>query len=47
MQKRVAALNESRAQALQALNTAIIEEEQKKSKLKADKKSKPSPPPKA
>ena len=41
MQKRVAALNECRAQALQDLNTSIVEEENKKAKLKADKKSKP------
>ena len=45
MQERVAALNEARAKALQALNNAIVEEENKKAKAQSNKKSKPSPPP--
>ena len=44
MQERVDALNEARSKALQALNTAIVEEENKKDKAQSNKKRKPTPP---
>ena len=43
IQKRVAELNVHREEALKALNSAIVEEEQKKAQAKADKRSPPKP----
>ena len=43
MQERVAALNEARAKALQALNTAIVEEENKKAKAQVQQEKQTLP----
>ena len=43
IQKSVAELNVSREEALKALNSAIVEEEQRKAQAKASKRSPPKP----